>query len=359
MKKILLILTILFSLQLSAIGAENKDKAFDPGAMIMEHIGDDHSWHILTYKEKHISIPLPVILINEGRLDIFMSSRFQHGHSEYKGYKIGSIEDDEGVRGKIICVDNAGVFTGKTPYDFSITKNVLSMFIVSGLLIFIVFRANSIARKRVGKSPKGTQTILEFIIVFIRDDIAIPSIGLKHYKRFLPYLLTAFCFIFLSNIMGLIPIFPGGANLTGNIAVTIVLAVFTFVVTQLAGNKNYFKHLIDMPGVPLWLKFPLPIMPVVEIMGLFTKPFALAIRLFANITAGHIIILGFLSIVFILGAQSPILGFGVSPVSVFFGIFMSLLELLVAFIQAYVFTLLSAIYIGMACEEHVEVNTNL
>ncbi len=356
MKRILLLLTILFSLQLSAIASDVKDAPFDPGQMIMEHIGDDHSWHIFTYKAKHISIPLPVILINDGKIDVFMSSRFEHGHAHYKGYGIGLLDiHAEKVKGKIICVDDNGQWTGETPFDFSITKNVLMMFIVSGIIIGVVFRAKSIAKKRVGKSPKGTQTIIEFVILFIRDDIAIPSIGLRRHGKFMTYLLTAFCFIFLSNIMGLFPFFPGGANLTGNIAVTLVLAVFTFIITQFSANKAYFTHIVNMPGVPWWLKFPIPIMPAVEILGLFTKPFALTVRLFANITAGHIIILGFLSIIFIFGAQSPALGYGVSPIPVFFAIFMSLLEILVAFIQAYVFTLLSAIYIGMAHEEHAEV----
>ena len=356
MKRILLLLTILFSLQLSAIASESKDTQFDAGKMIMEHVGDDHSWHILTYKDKHVSIPLPVILINDGKLDVFMSSKFEHGHASYKGYKIGSLEEEgEKGKGKIICVDDNGKWTGKIPFDFSITKNVLMLFIVSAIIIFIVFRAKSIAKKRVGKSPKGTQTIVEFIILFIRDDIAIPSIGLKRHSKFMPYLLTAFCFIFLSNIMGLFPFFPGGANLTGNIAVTLVLAVFTFIITQFSANKDYFKHIFNMPGVPWWLKFPIPLMPIVEILSLFTKPFALTIRLFANITAGHIIILGFLSIIFIFGNQNVALGYGVSIVPVFFAVFMSLLEILVAFIQAYVFTLLSAIYIGMAHEEHAEV----
>lgn len=359
MKRILLLLTILFSLQISAIASDAKDAKFDAGKMIMEHIGDDHSWHLFTYKDKHVSIPLPVILLNDGKVDIFMSSRFEHGHASYKGYKIGSLEEDgEKAKGKIICVDQEGKWTGKTPYDFSITKNVFMMFIVSGIIIAVVFRAKSIAKKRVGKAPKGTQTIVEFIILFIRDDIAIPSIGLKRHGKFMTYLLTAFCFIFLSNIMGLFPFFPGGANLTGNIAVTLVLAVFTFIITQFSANKDYFKHIINMPGVPWWLKFPLPIMPIVEILGLITKPFALTIRLFANITAGHVIILGFISIIFIFGSQNMALGYGVSIIPVLFAIFMSLLEILVAFIQAYVFTLLSAIYIGMAHEEHAEVAHN-
>ncbi len=322
----------------------------------MDHIIDNHSWHILTYKDKHVSIPLPVILINEGKLDIFMSNKFHHGHSSYKGYKLGTSEDGKNTKGKIICVDANGKYTGKKPLDFSITKNVASLFIVSILLIVIVFRAKHLALKRQGKAPKGTLTIVEFIMQFIRDDIAIPSIGKKKYSKFMPYLLTVFCFIFLSNLMGLVPFFPGGANLTGNIAVTMVLAVITFLITNFSANRHYFKHIFNMPGVPWWLKFPLPIMPMVEILSVFTKPFALMIRLFANITAGHIIILGFISIIFIFGSQSVKVGYSIAIAPVFFAIFMNLLELLVAFIQAYVFTLLSAIYIGMSNEEHTEVH---
>lgn len=356
MKRIIILITLLFSFNFSSFASGSENKPFDPGEMILGHIVDDHSWHILTYKDKDVAIPLPVILINEGRLDVFMSSKFEHGHATYKGYRLGNVErDGEKAKGKIICVDENGKWNGKTPLDFSITKNVMMLIIVAIIMIVVVFRAKKIAIKQQGKAPKGVQNLVEILILFIRDDIAIPSIGKKRYKKFMPYLLTAFCFIFLSNIMGLIPFFPGGANLTGNIAVTMVLALFTFIITQVTANKNYFKHIINMPGVPWWLKFPLPIMPIVEILSMFTKPFALMIRLFANITAGHIIILGFLSIIFIFGAKSVAIGYGVSIVPFLFAIFMTLLEVLVAYIQAYVFTLLSAIYFGMSHEEHTEV----
>ncbi len=356
MKRILILVTILFSFNFSSFASGSENKPFDPGEMILGHIVDDHSWHILTYKDKDVAIPLPVILINEGRLDVFMSSKFEHGHATYKGYRLGNVErDGEKAKGKIICVDENGKWNGKAPLDFSITKNVMMLIIVALIMIVVVFRAKKVAFKQQGKAPKGVQNLVEILILFIRDDIAIPSIGKKRYKKFMPYLLTAFCFIFLSNIMGLIPFFPGGANLTGNIAVTMVLALFTFFITQFTANKNYFKHIINMPGVPWWLKFPLPIMPIVEILSMFTKPFALMIRLFANITAGHIIILGFLSIIFIFGAKSVAIGYGVSFVPFLFAIFMTLLEVLVAYIQAYVFTLLSAIYFGMSHEEHAEV----
>jgi F-type H+-transporting ATPase subunit a len=194
---------------------------------------------------------------------------------------------------------------------------------------------------------------LEPIILFVRDEIAIPSIGKKKHEVFLPYLLTVFFFILINNLMGLIPILPGGANVTGNIAITLVLALFTFVITTINGKKTYWSHIVNMPGVPIWLKVPpLPIMPLVETIGVFTKPFILMVRLFANITAGHIIVLGFLSLIFLFGEMNQIMGYGVSVISVAFVIFMSFLELLVAFIQAYVFTFLSALYFGMAVEEH-------
>lgn len=236
--------------------------------------------------------------------------------------------------------------------DFSITKNVFAIFIS---LLLISWMFISVARKytiRKGKAPKGLQSFVEPMILFIRDDIAKAAIGEKKYQKYLPYLLTIFFFIFLNNLLGLVPFFPGGANITGNIGVTGVLAVFTFIITTVSGNRNYWKHVVNTPGVPWWLKIPVPLMPIVEIMGLVTKPFVLMVRLFANITAGHIIVLGFISLIFIFGNLNPGLGYGVSVVSVIFATFMGLLELLVAFIQAYVFTLLSALYIGMATEEH-------
>jgi F-type H+-transporting ATPase subunit a len=224
---------------------------------------------------------------------------------------------------------------------------------ISLALLCIVFI--SIARryqKRDHEAPKGLQSLLEPLILFIRDDIAIPAIGHSKYARYMPFLLTIFFFIFFNNLIGLIPFFPGGVNLTGNISITLVLALFTFIITTFSGNKAYWLHIVNAPGVPWWLKFPVPLMPIVELIGVFTKPFVLMVRLFANITAGHIIMLGFISLIFIFGQMNAALGYGVSVVSVAFALFMNLLELLVAFIQAYVFTLLSAIYFGMATEEH-------
>ena len=204
------------------------------------------------------------------------------------------------------------------------------------------------------EAPRGLQALVEPVIVFIQDEVITPSLG-KNSNKYAPYLLTLFFFIFLNNMLGIIPIFPGGANLTGNIAVTGILALITFFVTTFSSGKEYWKDIFNTPGVPWWLKIPLPIMPLVETIGIFTKPFVLMVRLFANITAGHIITLAFVSLIFIFGQMNPAIGWAVSPVSVFFYIFMGLMELLVAFIQAFVFTLLSAMYIGMAIgEEHEE-----
>lgn len=322
----------------------HQESSFDPGTMIVEHITDAHEWHILSLGETHVSIPLPVILLSGGKLDIFLSSKFHHGHSSYKGYKL---ETEGENKGKIINEE-----TGEMPLDLSITKNVASMLISMVLIVILFISIGKSYSRRRGQAPKGLQSMLEPLILFIRDDVVKASIGEKKYEKFLPYLLTLFFFIFFNNLLGLVPFFPGGANLTGNIAVTMVMALFTFIITSFSANKNYWVHIVNTPGVPWWLKIPVPLMPIVELMGVFTKPFVLMVRLFANITAGHIIVLGFMSLIFIFGNMSPAIGYGVSVVSVAFAVFMGLLEILVAFIQAYVFTLLSALYFGMATEEH-------
>jgi len=307
----------------------------DAGKLIMEHIADAYDWHIATIKGKHISIPLPVILKDNDGLHIFLSSKFHHGHQTYLGYKL--------EHNKIVPLQ-----AGKSFTDLSITKNVAAMFIAVFALLFIMLSVANKYKKNKLTAPNGMQGLLEPLILFIRDEVAKPSIGPK-YAKFLPYLLTIFFFIFINNLFGLIPFFPGGANVTGNIAVTMVLALFTFFITSINGNKSYWGHIFLPPGVPkiLWL-----LLIPIEIVGMFNKPIVLMIRLFANITAGHIIILGFFSLIFIFGAINASLGLGVSILSVAFTVFMSMLELLVAFLQAYVFTLLSAIYFGSAVEEH-------
>ena len=324
---------------------ENAD--FEAGEMIIEHISDAYEWHIITVGHTHVSIYLPVILFDDGEWKIFMSSKFHHGTENYETYFISK----EGANaGKIVKLDADGHELRPT-LDISITKNVVAIFLSMALMIIVFISVAKSYTKRKGHAPKGLQSFVEPLIIFIRDDVAKSSIGEKKYEKYLPFLLTIFFFILINNILGIIPIFPGGANITGNIGVTGVLALFTFVITTFSGNKNYWTHIINAPGVPWWLKIPIPLMPIVELMGVFTKPFVLMVRLFANMTAGHIIILGFISLIFIFGEMSTGLGFGVSVVSVGFTIFMDFLELLVAFIQAYVFTLLSALYFGMATEE--------
>jgi F-type H+-transporting ATPase subunit a len=327
----------------------HEEKGFEPGSFIFDHIGDAYEWHIATFGHTHVSVPLPVILYSKEKgLNVFMSSKFHHGHDAYNGFRIETDENSE-YKGKI--VEELADGTTARPIDISITKNVFALFFSVALLIFIFLSVAKGYKRNKGKAPKGIQSFMEPLIIFIRDDIAKASIQHKP-ERFMPFLLTVFFFIFLNNLLGLVPIFPGGANLTGNITVTMVLALFTFLITTFVANKDYWKHIFNAPGVPWWLKIPVPLMPVVEIVGMFTKPFVLMVRLFANITAGHIIVLGFYSLIFIFGHKDMYAGYGISIVSIMFTIFMMVLELLVAFIQAYVFTLLSALYFGMATEKH-------
>lgn len=343
----------IFSNPLQASSAE--EKPFDAGPFIIEHVTDSYGWHICGADDKSVTIPLPIILVDEGKLVVFMSSQFHHGHSAYNGYALGWGEQKGGIvklkdkdfsghleEGKIYDIDH------ECTINLSITKNVCALFISLILIAWIFLSVAKSYKRHPNEAPKGLQALVEPVVVFLQEEVINPSLG-KRSEKYTPYLLTLFFFILLNNLMGLIPVFPGGANLTGNIAVTGILALITFFITQFSADKHYFKHIVNTPGVPWWLKIPLPIMPFVELMGVFTKPFVLMVRLFANITAGHIIVLGFVSLIFIFGQMSPAIGFAVSPISVFFYIFMGCLELLVAFIQAFVFTLLSAIYIGMAC----------
>jgi len=311
---------------------------FAPGKMITEHIADAHDWHLWGEGDGAVSIPLPVITYTKSQgFSVFSSSQFHHGHASYLGFKLNE--------GGHIVWDNSEK-TEKI-YDLSITKNVLAMFFaVLTLCMLVIGMARSYSNRK-GKAPKGIHNLIEPLILFIRDDMAIPLIG-KKADKFLPLLLSIFFFIFINNLFGLIPIFPGGANVTGNISITLVLALVVFITVNLNGNKYYWKH-IFMPDVPVWMY--IIIIPI-EILGVVLKPFVLMLRLFANITAGHIIILGFFSLIFIFGAMDAKIGYMVSPLSVAFTVFMSMLELLVAFLQAFVFTLLTGVYIGMAVEEH-------
>jgi len=315
------------------------EEAFNASTFIMEHIADAHEWHLWTKKNgEHVAIYLPVILYSKEKgLDMFSSKKLAHGHT-HEGYKL--------EEGAIVAVNEEGhPVEGASILDFSITKTVVGLLFscIVGLLLFLSL---SRSYKKTGIShPRGIQSFLEPVILFVRDDIAISNIGKHKYEKYMPYLLTVFFFILLNNLMGLVPFPPPfGANVTGNIAVTLVLALFTFFITQFSGNRNYWRHIFATPGVPFWL---LPVMIPVEIIGMFSKPFALMIRLFANITAGHIIVLSLVCLIFIFKSLA------VAPVSILFVIFMDCLELLVAFLQAYVFTLLSALFISLAVvEEH-------
>jgi F-type H+-transporting ATPase subunit a len=298
----------------------------------------------LTYEadghEQHVSIPLPVILW-DGDWHFFMSSAAAHGHV-HEGYTLnhGVIVSTEGKE-KAALADLFNGLEGKF-VDLSISKNVAGILISCFLLLLVFTRVNRAYKKHNGV-PKGIAGFMEPVVLFIRDDVALPNIGEKKADRFLPLLLTIFFFIWFNNLLGLIPIFPGGTNVTGNIAVTMVLALITLVVVNVNGNKGYWGHVFWPPGVPLLLK--IIIIPV-EILGLFTKPFALMMRLFANITAGHIMILSLISLVFIF--KSIYIG----PASVLLALFISVLELLVAALQAYIFTVLTALFIGMSVQEH-------
>jgi F-type H+-transporting ATPase subunit a len=311
------------------VAAENKK--FDIAEMIMHHISDSHSWHFATVGHNHITLNLPVILYSPSKgLSMFSSANFtdeHHAPKAYNGYEL-----DE--HGKVHALDGSKV------YDFSITKIVAQLLLSALIMILVFFGVRKGFKKNSGKAPTGIQSLFEPIIAYVRDEIARPTIGEKHYMRFLPFLLTLFFFIWFNNMLGLL---PGSANVTGNIAVTFVLALITFVITNLNGKVAYWKHIFLPPGVPILL---LPIIVPVEILGIFVKPITLMVRLFANITAGHIILLSLMGLIFTF--KNYLLG---GTISVFL-VAMNVLELLVALLQAFIFTLLTAMYIGSAVEEH-------
>ncbi len=330
------------------------DKGFDAGKLIIGHVLDAYEWKIAEIGETYIYIPLPVILYYEGDWHFFFSNKIKKGEGTYKGFGVAK----EGPKkSKIVKM----LDDGKTPdpdagmlIDLSITKVVFAIFINAALLCLILITVGKAYKSRGSKmEPTGLQSFMEPIILFVRDDIAKSAIGGEKYEKFVPYLLTLFFFIFFNNLMGLVPFFPGGANVTGNISVTFTLAFFTFVATQFYANKGHWKHIFNTPGVPVFLKIPIPLMPIIEIVGIIIKPFVLMVRLFANITAGHMIIKGFLSLIFVLGGVATAMGMAISPVTLIFLIFMNFLELLVAFLQSYIFTFFSAIFFGMAVpDEH-------
>ena len=304
------------------------DEEVNVSEIIFEHIGDDYEWHITEWKGKSIAIPLPCIVIDKG-IHVFTAH-----HAAENGYTFNE-------NGKLVNAD-----TGKRPFDISITKNVLALMMSSILLLIVVLLTAKWYRKHdsLKEAPTGLANAMESLIGMV-DDMARENIGERDYRKYSPYLCMAFLWILLNNFMGIIPFFPGGANLTGNIAITMVLALCTFFTVNLTGTKHYYQEMFYNPDVPGFLK---PIMPIIEVFSAVMKPISLTVRLFANMLAGHIMILCMVSIIFIMAKYGPALCAGMSVVSVLFGVFLDALECLVAFIQAYVFTTLSSIYIGLA-----------
>lgn len=343
----LLLVALLSVMPAAASGAEAGEKStVDVKEIVLGHMGDAYEWHILTWNGHEVAIPLPVIVKGEkSGWHCFSSARLAEGES-YEGFYINEDEN-----GKIYeKLDNGQEVR---PLDLSITKDVLQIWIVALLMLVIFLGAARWYRGRdcSDNAPKGFVGLVEMFVMMVYDDLIKPSIGEKHCKPYAPFLLTAFFFIFITNLMGLIPVFPGGANVTGNITITFFLAFCVLLIVNIFGNKAYWKD-IFWPEVPTWLKVPVPLMPVIELFGIFTKPFALMVRLFANIMGGHAIILSLTCVIFITCQLGVAIGSSLSFVSFLLMIFMNCLELLVAFIQAYVFTMLSAVFIGLAHQEH-------
>jgi F-type H+-transporting ATPase subunit a len=342
-------------------GEVKKPKLFDANEVIFGHIMDGHEFHFMSYgpkeHKKHVTIPLPVILYSPQRgLTTFMSSKFHHGHESYKGYVLLTEHNRAELKldpkkffiGSIVPVTEAGAFDPTvTVYDISLTRNVVQMILALVVLVWIMLAVAKRYKKGEGvtSAPKGMQNTIETVVNFVKDEVAKPNLGHK-YPKYLPLLLTIFFFILINNIFGLI---PGSANVTGNIAFTLVLSLVSFVVIMFSTNKHYWGHIFN-PPVPMGVK---PILVPVEILGVFTKPFALMIRLFANMVAGHILIICLISLIFILGALNQYVGLGFAPLSIAFTVFIYFIEILVAFLQAFIFTNLTAVFIGQAFEgEH-------
>ena len=318
-------------------------KAIDPKEVIFEHLGDAYGWELPFNHSTRI--PLPIIVKGTDGWNCFMSSRVTGGDS-YEGYCIATEGD---YKGKVVQVAEDGTET--RPLDFSITKNAAGIFIAVLLVLWTMFSLKGWYRREGYKAPRGFKGMVEVVIDFVYTDTIRPIMG-KDAPRFAPYLLTVFFFILTMNLLGLMVIFPGGANLTGNLAVTMVLALCTFAVITFSGNREYWKE-IFWPDVPLGLKCPVPMMPLIEVLGMFTKPVALMIRLFANMMGGHMVVLVLMLLIFVFtGLFGAWVGGATAVFSLLFTLFMLALDTLVSFIQAYVFTMLSAIFISMARPEH-------
>ncbi len=372
-----------------AHAAESGHEEYDPVGTVMEHIADANEFHIW----KGVHLPLPCILYAPGEgWSFFMSSVFHHGESAVDGYvlnhgRVNRVADESFPDGEVHIGEHAITqreeeIDGKTKevsyltyegreykldppstldggflgggitsfYDFSITKVVFSMMLASLLLVWLFFAVRRGYRRNEGQAPSGIQSFMEPFFTFIREEVTLPMIGEKHYEKYQPFIMTLFFFVLFCNLFGLIPFFPGSANITGNLAVTLVLAIFTFIVTNINGTADYWKHVFWMPGIPAWVKV---ILTPVEILSLFIKPFSLMIRLFANITAGHIIILSLIGLIFLFGNNGQSIGGAAvgGVVGMLFTAFMNLIELLVAFLQAFIFAILSASYIGAAVDD--------
>ncbi len=305
------------------------------GQVIVHHLLDDYQWHFFSYGDLHATLYLPIIVYHQGHgLKVFSSRHLYHS-------------PDHTYQGIQLHHDRLAAADGAMLLDFSISKVVVGLLLTALLLLWVFRKVARAYEKRL--VPAGLQSFMEPIVLFVRDDIAVPSMGTDNARRFTPLLLTFFFFIWFANLLGLL---PWGLNLTGNIAVTGALALLALIVINVNGTKDYWVHIFWTPGVPWWLKVPLPVMPLVEFLGIFTKPFALMIRLFANITAGHVLILSTVSLIFIMAKLHPLVGYGTSLFSIGLGLFLFGLELLVAILQAYIFTILVAVFIGMALETH-------
>ena len=331
-------------------GCRGEESKLDISHIVLEHIQDSYEWHVTDIGGKPIIIHLPVIVHGTTGWHVYCSSAFEH-HADANGYRQGPdnfvIATKGDNEGKIVELVNG---EEKRPFDISITKTVATMFIsVIVLLLCILLPARWYRRHKASdEAPGGFTGFIEMLVMYVVDDIIKPGVG-KGYEKYCPYLLTCFFFIFTCNIMGLIPFPPGGGNVTGNIAVTFFLALCTFIIVQFSGNKHYWKD-IFWPDVPMALK-AFPLIPAIEFVGIFTKPFALMIRLFANIMAGHAIAISLVCIIFLVSTKALGVFLGMSAVSIIMSVFMSTLEVLVCFIQAMVFTMLSAIFIGLARHE--------
>ncbi|MBQ0151190.1 MAG: F0F1 ATP synthase subunit A [Bacteroidales bacterium] len=341
MKGLKLILVMILALLPVTLRAQE----LDMNEYLFGHVGDSYGWHVTTIKGHPVCIHLPVIVHSKATgWHVFSSKHIEEGE-EYEGFRLAG--EDEKHSGKLVEVTSLGI---EKPLDISITKNVFGLFINSLIVLVVILLGARWYRKHDAReeAPGGFAGLVEMVVMMIEDDVIKPCVG-HDYKRYSPYLLTAFFFIFINNLMGIIPFFPGGANITGNIAVTLCLALCTFLAVNLFGNRHYYKE-IFWPDVPIFLK-AFPLMPLIEIVGMFTKPFSLMVRLFANILAGHMMILGVLSVIFITASMGAVLNGSLTFIAVLFGVFMDVLECLVAFIQAYVFTMLSSVFIGLSRQE--------